>query len=70
MAEFQERTKLTDRKYPDHSYTVGIWPKNKKVDLWAAQGANHVTLKMSKREAEELITRLQFAVHELEKDDE
>jgi hypothetical protein len=65
-----EKITLKDRKYPSHTYKISMYTGSSKINLHAIQGSYNVTLKMSLEETKELITRLQFAVHEAERNAE
>lgn len=61
-----EVIRLVDRAYLDHLYQIVRYPITGKVDIRIKTNGSWEALKMSNREAEELIVRLQFAIYEQE----
>lgn len=53
---------MKDRRYPDQEYKINVWAPSGKIDFYVHDAYGGARIKLSEREAEELIDRLRFAL--------
>jgi len=64
-----ERVNVANRKYREHFYQINYYEQTGKVDLSVRESGRGVTLKMSRDECEELVIRLQYTLHLIDRYD-